>query len=493
MQEEPTEQWELGSGTWLRDRASENWRLVATRAGTAVATDVPAPDVAWLIQARRNPGGGWFPPEFKYSLQTGAPLGDPASTPDASWVPPFGESEVTRAQHPRRGLKRTPVGLALANAEGRSGSSPPDRTLPPLPRGPYRFVSHKFDASGPVLLAIEPDAGELLVLLPESQRWVPLAKAGGPVWAHRLRNARGWRMEVIHADGQATLYCPCDTGLAVITPSVFGLNYSIECAGHGPALGGPVAWGGEIWTPVHAKGDTVHLVGKPQGAAGRVYVVLPTQAAVPAQGFEAPVFDEKHVIWPSEQGHLVLRRDAKTGMHAEWLAWPEQVKPVFAIGSAYLEDDGTFWQLCRGNRNDELAYVQMARRDGSPHAVPVDASGVCSGRVCYRGTVRSDEAPWSAMEDAASTEVVVPLLESADGGAVIGLRMDAPRGVPAMLQGGHEPKRAILQVEVPGRPAVSFGGIAVKRPWMALPFVHDGHLWLHHPELVQVPGWKLEQ
>ena len=116
-----------------------------------------------------------------------------------------------------------------------------------------------------------------------------------------------------------------------------------------------------------------------------------------------------------------------------------------------------------------------------------------TGRVCYRGTSRIDDGPWRAAQagDDASAEIVVPLLESAHDGAVVGLRMDAPHGALALLQAGNGPSRAILQVEVQGRPAVAFGAIAVKRPWLALLFVHDGHLWLHHPDLLQVPGWKL--
>src|SRR5205085_2189742 len=142
-------------------------------------------------------------------------------------------------------------------------------------------------------------------------------------WAQRLRNPRGWRMELVHAHGHATAYCPCATGLAAITPTVFGLRYGIESAGEGPAIGGPVAWGGEIWTPVQGKGRVVHLVGKPHGAA--MHIVLPTHAPVPRHGFEAPVFDDLHVNWPCDEGQLVLRRAADGDKQCDWIAWPEQV------------------------------------------------------------------------------------------------------------------------------------------------------------------------
>ena len=485
--EEQIEPWELGSGTWLRDRVSEEWRLVATRAGAVVNPSVPAQDVARLIEARRDPGSGeWFPPEFKYSLHTGAPLRATIPTLESSWVPPFGETVLPGAERPR-GLKRTPVSLGLARAQERSATGQPDRTLPPLPRGQYRFVVHRFDVACPTLIAVEPEQGKLLVLLPESKQWMPLERTAGTSWAQLLRNPRGWRMELVHAHDQATAYCPSATGLAAITPSVFGLRYAVEYAGEGPALGGPVAWGREIWMPMLGKGDTVHLVGKPHRAAGHMHIVLPTQAPVPLHGFEAPVFDDVHVSWPCDQGQMVLRLDADGEKHADWIEWPEQVRPIFTMGGPYMQHNGTFWQLCRRDDDGRFLYVQMAA--ASPETESLDSLGLCTGRVCYRGTSRVPDAPWRGAQSGndESAEIVVPLLESAHDGAVVGLRMNAPRGVLV----GNEPTRAILQLDVQDRPAVSFGAIAVKRAWSALLFVYDGHLWVHHTDLAQPLGWKL--
>ena len=161
------------------------------------------------------------------------------------------------------------------------------------------------------------------------------------------------------------------------------------------------------------------------------------------------------------------------------------------MGCPYMQHDGTFWQLCRRVDDERFLYVRMA--GPSPETAPLDTLGLCTGRVCYRGMSRIQEDPWRGAQaaDDASAEIVVPLLESAHDGAVVGLRMNAPHGVLALMQGGNEPTRAILQVEVQGRPAVSFGAIAVKRPWAALLFVHDGHLWVLHPDLPQALGWKL--
>ena len=330
----------------------------------------------------------------------------------------------------------------------------PDRILPPLPPGQYRFVVGKCGLACPTLIAVEPERGNLFVLLPESKRWMTLERTAGASWGQRLRNPRGWRMELVHAHGHATAYCPSATGLAAITPNVIALSYAIEHAGEGPAIGGPVALGGEIWAPVLGKGRVVQLVGRAHGAAR--HIVLPTHAPVPHHGFEGPVFDDLHVNWPCDEGQLVLRLDADGYKQCEWFPWPERVKPVFAMGCPYLPPAGTFWQLCRRTDDGRFAYVQMAR--AAPEVAPVDSLRLCTGRACYRGTLRIEGEPWRTAQvaDDASTEIVAPLLESTHDGAVVGLRMDAPHGRPrpSACQQRAAPRGAAGRDAGPARGAV---------------------------------------
>jgi hypothetical protein len=232
----------------------------------------------------------------------------------------------------------------------------------------------------------------------------------------------------------------------------------------------------------------VQLVGKPHGAAR--HIVLPTHAPVPRHGFEAPIFDDLHVNWPCEEGQLVLRLDALGDKQCEWIAWPEGLEPLFAMGWPYRPPTGAFWQLCY-RADGRFDYVQMAT--AAPEVAPLDALRLCTGHACYLGTLRIDGPPWRAAPPAehASTEIVAPLLESAYDGAVVGLRLEAPNGMGALLVATNKRRRAVLQVEVQGRPAVPFGTLDVKRPWLTRLFVHDGHLWVDHPDLPQAVGWKL--
>lgn len=491
--EERIECWQLRSGTWYRDPETEGWRLAATPEGTVTNAKISARDVGRMVRAKRDASTGqWFPSDFNYSPQTGAPLHLAMTSLDTPWVPPFGASALSDLGRPlARGLRQTPAPLALARSSRRfDPANDADRKLPALPFGQYRFLVHKFDVASPTLMAIEPDQGLLLLLLPESKTWIPLQPPADMMLAEGLKNPRGWRMEVVEGERGATLYFPTARGLAVVAPTLIGLSYAVEYFGEGPALGGPVAWAGEVWLPVLGANGVVSLVGKPRGA-GRP-VVLPTSAPAPEHGFEAPVFDALQVIWPSEEGQLIVRLDQGSEKKTEWIAWPEGLRPTFSLGCPYHSISGAFWQLCQKGQDQPLEYVQMGKP--SPERAAIDAPRLGTGHISYKNGQRIEADPWRQPIHAfagAPSEVVVPLIESELGRAVVGLRIDAPQGVLALLE-SREKHRAVLQLQAENRPDILFGTLNVTRPWLASLFVYDANLWVYHPELPQALGWRLE-
>ena len=489
-----TESWQLRSGTWYRDPRSERWRLATTPNGTVANAKLSTEDVGRMIGAMRDTSSGqWFPPDFDYSPRTGDPLHVTLTSLDSPWVPPFGAPALSDMSRPLAGgLRQTPAPLTLARSNVRlDPASDADRTLPALPPGQYRFLVHRFDVATPTLMAIEPDQGNLLILLPASKTWIPLEGASGGILAEGLKNSRGWRMEVVEGARHATLYLPTASGLAAVTPTLIGLTYAAEYFGEGVALGGPVAWAGEVWLPVLGKEGVVNLVGKPRGAAKPV--VLPTSAPAPKDGFYAPVFDPLRVIWPSEEGQLIVRLDQRGNKETDWITWPAEVRPTFKLGCPYLSRSGSFSQLCWNGRNESLEYVQMGKLD--PERAAIDAPRIGTGRISYKKAQRIEGDPWREpphVFDGASSEVVVPLVESEIERAVVSLRIDAPQGVLALLESDSKRHRAVLQLQAENRTDVLFGTINVARPWLASLFVYDAHLWVYHPELPQALGWKLE-
>jgi hypothetical protein len=496
-----SECWQLGSGRWMRDLKSETWRLETTPNGARVHASLPAPDVARLTGAMHDASeDDWFPPEFSYSPRTGARLQGTVAPFGSAWVPPYGAAPVSDLGEPlSNGLWQTPNPLIVRSSGLDGMQATADRSLPPLPPGRFHFLVHRFDVASPILMAIDARHGRLLVLLPESRRWVALEHPAGGLLTG-AGHERGWRMEVVEGSVDATLYLPTVRGLAAVTPTLVGLSYRVAYLNEGQALGGPVAWTDRIWAPALGADGRVKLVGKPKGLDKALE--LQTGAPAPAHGFESPVFDSRRVIWLSEEGHLVLRLDSRAGMQAEWIGWPEGLRPRFAAGCPHRAASGEFWQLCSGSTEEAYEYVQLGHAAGSagdhawPGTVPVDHPRLTTGGVSYLGRQRIDGEPWSQPqheEAGTSPEVVVPLIESASRRAVIGLRIAAPQGALALLETDRERHLAVLQLEADSSPGVlALGAFTAARPWTATLFVHDEHLWMHHPELSQAMGWKLE-
>lgn len=494
MAENKTERWQLGSGTWHRDRQSGKWRLVSTANGTAVNDRLSTEDVAHMIGAMRDASRGqWFPPDFSYSPETGDRLEGTVASAGSTWVPPHGAAALSDLTRPlTRGLRQTPLPLTLARSNNRvEPATGEDRRLPALAPGEYRFLVHRFDAALPTLVAAELEHGHILVLLPESNTWMGLEHPADKALPESHMNFRGWRMEVVEGSLSATLYLPTVHGLAVITPSLIALSYAVEYVGEGPAVGGPVAWAGGVWLPVLGANNCINLVGKSRGATPPM--VVPTGFSSPKNGFEAPVFDALHVIWPSDEGQLILRMHQNRVKYAEWLGWPDGLTPAFSLGCPYFSPSGSFWQVCRAGPNQPLEYVQMGQRDA--RRIPVAEPRLGTGHVSYMKKQRLAGDPWrepDSVIDSASSDVVVPLIESQVDRVAVGMRIDAPQGILARLDSDEE-SRAVLQSQAENQRAVPFGTLRTARPWLASLFVYDAHLWVYHPQLSQALGWKLAQ
>lgn len=492
MEEDRAERWQLGSGIWYRDRKSETWRLATTRDGTVVSNRLPMSDVARMIGAMRDARKGqWFPPDFTYSPESGSALHFQVSRIDSAWVPPHGAALSDLTRPARGGLKQTSLPLTLAASDRQAHHAlREEATLPPLPAGRYRFLVHGFDTACATLMAMELERGKVLVLLPASSAWMELEHPSRQPLAECTMNHRGWRMEVVEDAAGTTLYLPTASGLAAVTPRLFSLSYDVQYSGGGKAQGGPIGWAGKVWLPVLGEDGSVNIVAKPAGATPAT--VLSSVAAAPGKGFEAPVFDASQAIWPSDEGQLVLRTGPDGAKGTDWIAWPDGVKPAFSLSSPYLSPAGSFSQLCDAGQDGAFEYVQMGTRN--PERVRVDGPRLGTGSVSYRNLQRIEGDPWKEPEpdaDKGSSEVLLPLIESQVRHGVVGVRVNAPRGVTALLE-SEETTDAVLQYQEDNHPAVSFGSLRVAKPWLASVFIYDARLWIYHWDLPQPLGWKLE-
>lgn len=498
--ENATENWQLASGIWSRSLQSKAWKLVATPDGQVVSNAFPDSDSRYLLGAKADLDQvTLLPPDFDFSPVSGRPLDKAIIRSTSSWVPPYGALAIADLSRPNtqcRGLKQTSLALRLLPASSAvplSAESYPQAHLPLLPPGRYHFLSDPLGMVASVLLAIDPDKGDIQFLLPESRNWTALNHESGGVLAERSGSRRGWRMEVVRGAKGTELYLPTVSGIAIVRPQLLELGYQVNYVGEGRALGGPVAWAGEIWMPLLANDGHVHLIGKPAGSAPPV--VLTSSAIAPVNGFEAPVMDNRYVIWPCDEGQLMVRLNHNGKEEVQWIEWPEGTYPRFDLGSAFLSSTGVFWQTCWRQQTEQIEYVQMGKINSD--RVAVDAPRLGTGFISYKKDRLIYGDPWQEPENSnegASSQVVVPLIASTQDRAVISLRIEAPNGVFDLLSSGRQRHRAILQMQADKSADVFFGTLNVSQPWLAEVFIYDGYLWIYHPDESKLgaSGWKLE-
>jgi len=494
--EEGTESWPLRSGLWNRDIKSGTWLFKGTEVGGTISNALTEQDAARLIGARFDKNKfRWLPPEFAFSPDDGLALPDSAKACAQSWVPPYGSTAIVDLARPAsKGLKQTGWSLRLESKSGGGHFDPavdPQFILPALPPGRYNFLSDRLDVIAGVLIAIDAEKGEIQVLLPETGKWTALNHKSGGILAEYSGSLTGWRMELVRTAEGADLYVPTVSGLAIITPKVLSLTYSVRYVGDSRALGGPVAWAGEVWLPVLGSSGKVNLIGQPNNMAKAI--VLDTSAPVPVKGFEAPVFDNRYVIWPCEEGQLIVRLNQDGKEETEWIDWPAGTLPRFNLGSAFLSSTGIFWQACWNENAGRIEYVQMGKKD--PERVEVDAPRLGTGYISYKKDQRIKGDPWRDPEnvnDGASADAVIPIIETTQDRASVSLKVSAPNGVLELLESSRERHRAVLQIQADNSADVLFGILIVSQPWLTTAFIHDSRLWIYHHDAARVMGWALE-
>lgn len=490
---EATEYWPLGSGGWHRRPATEDWQLDTLSDGTPIDGRLAVADLCAFLGSSTDGSGKWFPPEFSFHPSTGVRL-HKQPTQGGKWIPPFGGSPQHDLSKPSaRGLRRTKTALHLSRiSQGKrlEATSEPAKTLPGLPPGQYRFVADSLDARLTVLIAVGVSHGTLHLLLPASMQWIALVQGGNGILAESSLRDHAWGMEILSQTNGSVLYLPTDAGLASVKVQTCKLTYDVEYHGSGRALGAPAAWAGEVWVPLQDKSDRVHLLGV---APGKKDVLLTTAVPTPAFGFEAPILDSRMIIWPCAEGQLIIRVNQDGAETTEWLEWPLGLVPNFALGSPYLSTNGSFWQPCWHETEARIEYVQLGRKN--PERIAVDAPRIGTGYISYKKNQRIKGDPWREPESAdegSSADVIFPLIESDTDATTVGLRIAAPEGVLHLLDDEMHRHRAILQVQADNSPDLEFGMLMIPKPWLTTLFVFDEHLWVYHPDLPKVSGWKLE-
>lgn len=492
------ERWDLASGKWIRFEGGQGYRLLSTVSGRDADSRLDARTLATL-SAGRIFNGEAYPGEFQYDPRNGQQLPPPVtdSRDVPLWVPPFGGSPVDLsrpATQTLRGLRMVDsIRLQLSKAKSRTKTDREEFLLPLPPAGHHHFMVIHAGVSVPQLLALDLEHGALRWLRPTDKTWVDLShETNGRLADCTEALKEHWRCEVVESGQASLMFIPTQQGLAVVSPDLLTMSYSVNYFGQGTACGLPMFWNGRVWLPVRDHRSVVRLCGiHPENLSVETLNVtgLPADSQLAA----SPVCKDGMAIWMGTAGQLLLKKTVDGGLEAQVVPWAEDFKPVFECGSPYVCNKGKFWQLVLGNTPPRYAYNALGALNESPQIVSGPRG--CTGKINYKFSRQLKDAPWletGYVDDANQQHVVFPLIEFQTKGdsvaTVLGVQVEDKDGVMNIMK-SSERMHAVLIAE--SDEAILFYSFHASRPWLGSFFVYDDKLWFYHPDLLQIPGWSL--
>ena len=486
--------WPLPSGVWHVDGADGAWTLQRSADGQNVSPLLSEADIGMLMHARRLPAAAGapvrqFPPEFSFDPATGAALQVPPdpSVPPA-WIPPYGAHPVSDAPLPgATGLRQASMTLQLADQRARAEDAQADASLPMPPPGEYEFFSAQFGTSRAALVALDPRRAVLHAWLPASKRWLAMDPEYDGLLAESDIAPGAWRAELV-PDFNSTLVLPTSHGLACIRPDLPSLSYVVEHVGGAPCVGSPIWFQNRLWAPLRDADGGIRFVNL--DAAQKPGSDVALDGSIKLGQVSAPVAYNRMAVWSCAHGQLRLQLQPDGQVAASFTPWPAGLVPHFEFGAPYLSRDGGLWQLCFERSRGTYVYVKLGSQ---PERADALAPRLCSGTFNYRFATKLKSAPWEEPEhgdDGGKNQAVMPLLESAAGDSVIGVKFATSAGLSSVLR-SHERLAAQLVQDDTYRETV-FHTFAVSEPWRLRLFASDGKLWAYHPLLSRIDGWNLQ-
>jgi len=340
----------------------------------------------------------------------------------------------------------------------------------------------------PALLAIDCREGNLFVLT-GTDTWTPLDPAGDAHLSGWSLPSDGWRAAVEDLSRSNRLWLPTDHGLCELHLDLPSLSYQAEYLTP-PCIGAPLRFGQQILVPCAGKPSAIELVSVSirRADAARTVLVVPL-AQADGRHFASAVAASRRAFWEARDGQLIVSVLPTGELSADFVPWPSGTEPWFSLGSPDADRQGQLWRQCR-SPDGRIQYVRLGRE---PEIYATDGPRFGTGGISFRqGIVISErERPWDeVMADAdTAAKIVIPLIEHDSQDVAVCVEIDWTGGIDALLRSpGKVPGRYGLRGAT-NRNLLNFD---IRRPWDATVFVWDRHLFIAHPDLERIAGWKLQ-
>ncbi len=432
---------------------------------------------------------GLFPREFEYCPRCRAQLDPPVALDRRAWLPPFGNEPGRQVEKNFSGLRLTHRKLQLAQDRDNNGRA--QVRLPRTPAGDFHFLAAALGTRAAALIAIAPRDGKLLAFSESMRQWVEIIADETNGLDGSSLPGEWWTLVSSDLDVVSHCWVPTDFGLCKLTIDLVTLGYRAEYRKTGMCVGAPVALGSDVLVPCVGDDGDVVLVAVPMAGDGPSTRLVVDGIPNVGRGFQSAIGDPKKAFWETEHGQLTVRiLPGGGGYRADFIVWPEALKPLFELGAPYCDRSGKLWRQCRNNLTQKIEYVELGSQ--YPDRFETDGPRTATGGLSFRlgVVIKEKDNPWDevSLESHHQNKVIFPLVECDQDDVVVCAEIESVKPVEQLLASGE---RLRGRFTLRGSTYHDFYNFELSRPWLARVFVYDAHLYLYHPEWDQIPGWRL--
>lgn len=495
--------WETADSVWLEDENSGQFALASSTGLGKVDWNALArnriADVAQMLGASVPQGcahGPIYPEGFAYCPTCGDALTSYAAQPPAAW-PAWWDassaalpgSQYSLPKHVPHGLPITalPLARALESRPAEPHLGQVERKMPKPPNLPCVFAAANYGFASQRLLALAYSRDVLQYWDPCAAVWQVLSGEHGAADLHFTASDYAWLPASGARRGEVALV-PSRQGLFRLLINPVGESYHTEAVFEAPLASAPGAVLRHI-ACLYLEGDGVGLWSA--RADGISPTTWPCPAGVPAQGWSRPFSYDDKLIWLHAEGQLSWQPRAAP----QWLPWPQGWTPRLNFGGATQSHDGRLWLI--GKDASSYSFLELGRENAQMERL--EGARLGFGKLLFHRGHQVKTDPWDSAgvdDPRHDNTLVLPLLENFIPGR------EAPSGLVLRL----EPFTGTVETVFDGAVTVpktfvewigSRNVILDMVPNMAnpsdcVPFVYDGHLWLHHPKWNEMRGWQLK-
>jgi hypothetical protein len=486
--------WDTAASTWLEDG---NGQYALARSDGLGDIDWQGPartrvaDVARLLGASL-PGACQcapiYPEGFAFCPDCGNALQQPggAAPAQADWWGAAHDPFLPRQLPHGLPVTRMALGDSLEQRPAAPSVGRAELSMAPPPNAHCVFAAATFGFAEQRLIALAPKRGVLQYFDPAAGLWHVLVAEDAASVLDFSASDYAW-LPALHPRRGEVAIVPTAHGLRRLFINPVNETFRTEALFDAPLASAPGALRRHIGVLFVGHTGITGLMSTQADGAEKTYHPCP---GAPASGWTRPVSYDGRLYWLHPEGQLAWQ----PGQEPQYLPWPAPWTPRLELAAPTQSRDGRLWQL----GHDGQAYSFLELGTATPQQEAIDGARLGFASLLFRRGHAVVDEPWSdaQVDDPHEDDsLVVPLLRvlndhrSQPSGIVLRLHQYTGRAEDALAT------RVIARatVEWIGRKNVILDDIArLARPHACSAFVHDGALWLHHPDWNRIRGWRLE-